>query len=110
VLGRRCGRRELACLAALFETPEKLAALESRVYARRRRFNAVEAPLSDLERVLLAHLDAEPDGQVDRQFLVQRMERFASVPAGRIASTMAAEPFLDLIQANRRLRGSPAAG
>ena len=110
VLSRRCGSRELARLSALFETPEDLAVLEGRVYARRRRFNPVEAPFSDLERVLLAHLDAEPDDELDRRFLAHRMERFASVSDGRIVSTLAVEPFLDLIRANRRLRESPALG
>lgn len=105
-LRRRCSRADLERCQALFDTRRKLAALESKIYARGRRFNAFDLPLSEAERRLLECLDAEWDDALDRQFLEARLRRFSSLPAERIVSTMAAEEFLTTIQANRELRRS----
>jgi histidinol phosphatase-like PHP family hydrolase len=92
-------------MLARFDNPERLAALESRVYAAHRRYGPSPGALDEVDRSLLSALGAPPLGSADRAFLETRLARLSHLPPARLANTGTPAGFLTRC---RRGRGQGA--
>jgi histidinol phosphatase-like PHP family hydrolase len=104
LLKNTCPPSEISRMVELFQTSEKLAWLEKRIYERYQRNNEAYNGLTDEEFKLLDYLDMETIDKRDKAFLQARLQRFARLPSERIISTLPLEQFLKTIRQNRHLR------
>lgn len=88
----------------LFATPQALSRLEARMYARIRKSGGNALEMSPHEVMIYQALDDYPGVEHDREFLLRRLERFASVPRERIASTWKQDELVSLLKEGRQRR------
>lgn len=91
-------------LVRLFETRQVLDEFQHKLFMRSLGKTG-DYPLEENEERLITALNKIPEGELDRAFQSQRLERFASVAAERILSTLSCDDFRRSVKQGRETRG-----
>lgn len=92
-------------LVRLFETSQALDEFQRKLFLRSLGKKG-DYPLEEDEEKFVTALNKIPEGDIDRAFLSQRLERFNGTAAERILSTLSCEDFRRAVKHGRQWRGN----
>jgi histidinol phosphatase-like PHP family hydrolase len=99
-------KSELDELLDLFSSPEKLALIEKKIYSYSRGNQISSIIFNEREKKLFHGLNTIPYGYYDRNFLLNRLDRFVNVSDERIATVLPYDSFTRLIHSGRIKRST----
>ena len=104
LLNLTCSPEQKKRLAGLFGTEQLLDDLQRRLYQHSLIYRADSIYLSPEEEMLIQILESIPECDLDKDFLIHRLDRFSTLPTERIASCLDVVRFKEMINSGRQER------